>query len=182
MTEKIQNAGTEVVEAKAGKGSATLSMVNLGPKALFCPAMRLPLPCMSAPLYPSRVPLLEVIAALVWVRRCLLQATAQICLLEVINQRCRVLGSGTAVFWGVCVCDTQCLLRASHMLAAACLRYVITVHVAACQGTTAGSIWGKLIQIAESCCVIHVDLQILSCIDCQSCCCNTPRSRGHASD
>ena len=26
MTERIQNAGTEVVEAKAGKGSATLSM------------------------------------------------------------------------------------------------------------------------------------------------------------
>jgi len=28
MTEKIQNAGTVVVEAKAGKGSATLSMVS----------------------------------------------------------------------------------------------------------------------------------------------------------
>lgn len=28
MTEKIQNAGTVVVEAKAGKGSATLSMVG----------------------------------------------------------------------------------------------------------------------------------------------------------
>lgn len=27
MTDKIQNAGTEVVEAKAGAGSATLSMV-----------------------------------------------------------------------------------------------------------------------------------------------------------
>jgi malate dehydrogenase len=26
MTDRIQNAGTEVVEAKAGKGSATLSM------------------------------------------------------------------------------------------------------------------------------------------------------------
>jgi malate/lactate dehydrogenase len=26
MTERVQNAGTEVVEAKAGKGSATLSM------------------------------------------------------------------------------------------------------------------------------------------------------------
>jgi malate dehydrogenase len=26
LTERIQNAGTEVVEAKAGKGSATLSM------------------------------------------------------------------------------------------------------------------------------------------------------------
>ena len=29
MTDKIQNAGTEVVEAKAGKGSATLSMVSI---------------------------------------------------------------------------------------------------------------------------------------------------------
>lgn len=29
MTDKIQNAGTEVVEAKAGAGSATLSMVGL---------------------------------------------------------------------------------------------------------------------------------------------------------
>ena len=29
MTERIQNAGTEVVEAKAGAGSATLSMVRL---------------------------------------------------------------------------------------------------------------------------------------------------------
>ena len=29
MTERIQNAGTEVVEAKAGAGSATLSMVSL---------------------------------------------------------------------------------------------------------------------------------------------------------
>ena len=28
MTDKIQNAGTVVVEAKAGKGSATLSMVS----------------------------------------------------------------------------------------------------------------------------------------------------------
>jgi hypothetical protein len=28
LTEKIQNAGTVVVEAKAGKGSATLSMVK----------------------------------------------------------------------------------------------------------------------------------------------------------
>lgn len=28
MTERIQNAGTEVVEAKAGAGSATLSMVS----------------------------------------------------------------------------------------------------------------------------------------------------------
>ncbi len=28
MTERIQNAGTEVVEAKAGAGSATLSMVR----------------------------------------------------------------------------------------------------------------------------------------------------------
>lgn len=28
MVEKIQNAGTEVVEAKAGAGSATLSMVS----------------------------------------------------------------------------------------------------------------------------------------------------------
>ena len=28
MTDKIQNAGTEVVEAKAGTGSATLSMVS----------------------------------------------------------------------------------------------------------------------------------------------------------
>ena len=28
MTDKIQNAGTEVVEAKAGAGSATLSMVQ----------------------------------------------------------------------------------------------------------------------------------------------------------
>lgn len=28
LTEKIQNAGTVVVEAKAGKGSATLSMVS----------------------------------------------------------------------------------------------------------------------------------------------------------
>ncbi len=28
MTERIQNAGTEVVEAKAGAGSATLSMVH----------------------------------------------------------------------------------------------------------------------------------------------------------
>lgn len=28
MTERIQNAGTEVVEAKAGAGSATLSMVT----------------------------------------------------------------------------------------------------------------------------------------------------------
>lgn len=28
MMEKIQNAGTVVVEAKAGKGSATLSMVS----------------------------------------------------------------------------------------------------------------------------------------------------------
>ena len=28
MTDRIQNAGTEVVEAKAGTGSATLSMVN----------------------------------------------------------------------------------------------------------------------------------------------------------
>ena len=28
MTDKIQNAGTEVVEAKAGAGSATLSMVS----------------------------------------------------------------------------------------------------------------------------------------------------------
>ena len=28
MIEKIQNAGTEVVEAKAGAGSATLSMVS----------------------------------------------------------------------------------------------------------------------------------------------------------
>jgi hypothetical protein len=30
MTERIQNAGTEVVEAKAGAGSATLSMVRGG--------------------------------------------------------------------------------------------------------------------------------------------------------
>jgi len=30
MTERIQNAGTEVVEAKAGAGSATLSMVRAG--------------------------------------------------------------------------------------------------------------------------------------------------------
>ena len=29
MTERIQNAGTEVVEAKAGAGSATLSMARL---------------------------------------------------------------------------------------------------------------------------------------------------------
>ena len=28
MVERIQNAGTEVVEAKAGAGSATLSMVR----------------------------------------------------------------------------------------------------------------------------------------------------------
>jgi malate/lactate dehydrogenase len=28
LTERIQNAGTEVVEAKAGAGSATLSMVS----------------------------------------------------------------------------------------------------------------------------------------------------------
>ena len=28
LTERIQNAGTEVVEAKAGAGSATLSMVG----------------------------------------------------------------------------------------------------------------------------------------------------------
>ena len=28
LTERIQNAGTEVVEAKAGAGSATLSMVR----------------------------------------------------------------------------------------------------------------------------------------------------------
>ena len=33
LTEKIQNAGTVVVEAKAGKGSATLSMVGHGWKA-----------------------------------------------------------------------------------------------------------------------------------------------------
>ena len=32
MIEKIQNAGTEVVEAKAGTGSATLSMVSLDNK------------------------------------------------------------------------------------------------------------------------------------------------------
>jgi len=31
MTDKIQNAGTEVVEAKAGAGSATLSMVGHSP-------------------------------------------------------------------------------------------------------------------------------------------------------
>ena len=29
LTDRIQNAGTEVVEAKAGAGSATLSMVRL---------------------------------------------------------------------------------------------------------------------------------------------------------
>ena len=29
LTTRIQNAGTEVVEAKAGAGSATLSMVRL---------------------------------------------------------------------------------------------------------------------------------------------------------
>lgn len=31
MTDKIQNAGTEVVDAKAGAGSATLSMVSHSP-------------------------------------------------------------------------------------------------------------------------------------------------------
>jgi malate/lactate dehydrogenase len=30
MTKRIQEAGTEVVEAKAGAGSATLSMVRFG--------------------------------------------------------------------------------------------------------------------------------------------------------
>lgn len=30
MIDKIQNAGTVVVEAKAGRGSATLSMVSTG--------------------------------------------------------------------------------------------------------------------------------------------------------
>ena len=38
MTDKIQNAGTEVVEAKAGAGSATLSMVS-------CLCSLLPVPC-----------------------------------------------------------------------------------------------------------------------------------------
>jgi hypothetical protein len=38
MTEKIQNAGTVVVEAKAGKGSATLSMVReITPKTINNP-------------------------------------------------------------------------------------------------------------------------------------------------
>ena len=37
MTERIQNAGTEVVEAKAGAGSATLSMVR--PKTCVRPYM-----------------------------------------------------------------------------------------------------------------------------------------------
>ncbi len=42
MSEKIQNAGTVVVEAKAGKGSATLSMVGgsqrggAGPRGRLC--------------------------------------------------------------------------------------------------------------------------------------------------
>lgn len=35
MTDRIQNAGTEVVEAKAGTGSATLSMVNAFPAVLY---------------------------------------------------------------------------------------------------------------------------------------------------
>lgn len=41
MSEKIQNAGTVVVEAKAGKGSATLSMVGGGP-AHVAPGIRPP--------------------------------------------------------------------------------------------------------------------------------------------
>ena len=35
LTKRIQDAGTEVVEAKAGAGSATLSMVRLG-RRLAC--------------------------------------------------------------------------------------------------------------------------------------------------
>ena len=44
MTERIQNAGTEVVEAKAGAGSATLSMVSndRGPHARWqCSSVQL---------------------------------------------------------------------------------------------------------------------------------------------
>lgn len=37
LTERIQNAGTEVVEAKAGSGSATLSMAGF-PSFCFDPA------------------------------------------------------------------------------------------------------------------------------------------------
>ena len=39
MTDKIQNAGTEVVEAKAGKGSATLSMVSIILRKQLCCAV-----------------------------------------------------------------------------------------------------------------------------------------------
>lgn len=57
MTEKIQNAGTEVVEAKAGKGSATLSMVSLVLKALLCLARVLHVLYMGSPVYIFWVPL-----------------------------------------------------------------------------------------------------------------------------
>lgn len=37
LTDRIQNAGTEVVEAKAGAGSATLSMVRCPSSGQLCP-------------------------------------------------------------------------------------------------------------------------------------------------
>lgn len=41
LTTRIQNAGTEVVEAKAGAGSATLSMVGFMPPAIPHPHLRM---------------------------------------------------------------------------------------------------------------------------------------------
>ncbi len=48
LTDRIQNAGTEVVEAKAGAGSATLSMVGPWCQAQICIDPEHPLQCPTA--------------------------------------------------------------------------------------------------------------------------------------